>query len=137
MHRAGIFFILAAAFLVGAFAFDLIFVQPKRHLRQIERLDDVREDRLGPEQDPSLYDPTTTDVTDERFMLNAEELDLADREADYVYEVKDGDSIDEIARKYLGRHELKSVIYRENPGLPRGVRLEPGTRITIPLRYRR
>ncbi|MCB9831065.1 MAG: LysM peptidoglycan-binding domain-containing protein [Planctomycetes bacterium] len=137
MRKSGIIFVVAGLFLLGAFAYDMAFVRPERHLRQIEQLDDVREDRVGPSFDPALYHPESSDVTDTRFMLDNEELDLAERGEDYQYEIRDGDTIDELARKYLGRHELKSLLFRENPQLVPGRRLEAGTRITIPFRFRR
>ena len=39
-------------------------------------------------------------------------------------EIFPGDTIDELARKYLGRHELKSLLFEENPDLLRAKLLE-------------
>lgn len=75
------------------------------------------------------------DKTDEE-LLTMEELRLADEGADYTYEVRHGDSIDSIAAKYLGHHDLKQRIYQFNPGL-KARDIQPGAKIVIPFRFRR
>ena len=64
-------------------------------------------------------------------------MKLVYRNADYEYTIKPGDDIDALARKYLGDHGLKDLLYDFNRQLIRGQKLRPGEKITIPFRYRR
>ncbi len=138
MGKTGCALIGFAIFLVLGFALDQAFYRENREAHLKENLNPIQLDEMDPSiTDPELYAPSIgDDVSSDRFDLNAEELRLADKGADYEYIVQDGDTIDLLARKYLGRHDLKKLLYEENPELPRGLRLAPGTRIKIPFRYR-
>ncbi|MCA9321330.1 MAG: LysM peptidoglycan-binding domain-containing protein [Planctomycetes bacterium] len=140
MAKAGLGFILVAILIVIVVILDSMSGRSARHGVQFERWQDENIDRQIPEEVEVLpreeRDLLNFHISDEDI-LNAEERRLRDRREDYIYEVKPGESIDDIARKYLGHHDRKDDIYNKNPELFRGVGLRPGTRIVIPFSARR
>ncbi len=127
-----------AVFLVVAFVADQFFFRDRRSQVPYEDAVPLREEDVSPAQrDPELYAPSAADdITSTRFNLTLEELKLARQGVDYEYTIHDGDTIDELARRYLGSHNLKIRLLEENPHLPRTGPLPAGTKIVIPFRYR-
>ncbi|MFT7617258.1 MAG: hypothetical protein ACI97A_000892 [Planctomycetota bacterium] len=140
MAKTGCALIAFAIFLLVAFVSDQFYFRENREgqlrdgFREIESDIEEVDPRLA---DPELYAPSAfDDISSTRFMLNVDEMKLAVAQEDYIYVVKEGDSIDALAKKYLGRHELKDILYTENPDIQRGLGIPPGTKITIPFRHR-
>ena len=140
MNRVGIGFIVAACAVLVLFVVDALVSREGRFQDRVDaatfqRIEKVDMDEVRPPVPPDpTWDLTTLSRDD---VLTSREADLAARERDYTYTIRDGDTIDDLARKYLGDHALKSVLYDYNPSLVRGDRLIPGRKIVIPFRYRR
>ena len=140
MQKAGFAFLAAAFVVLVVFVGDILTSGEARHEYDAER-NNVRDvERFAPDKDdPGLRpkeNPLDFDIKDEEIFTSFES-DLLHQGADYTYTVREGDVIDDLARKYLGDNTLKSILYDRNPHLVRGLRLEPGTRILIPFSERR
>ena len=139
MQKAGLILVVSSVLLIASFVVDQLTMGTRRSQWQNEKLDDRELQEVRPaDLDPLLFEPTIADdVTNDRFFLSSEELRLADAKEDYEYSTTEGDTIDILARKYLGSHEFKDMLYRENEHLRRGQKIPVGTKLTIPFRFRR
>ena len=142
MQKAGFFFVATGIFLALFFIVDLWVARDHRTGQKLDSqlMDDhqdgaeIDEDDLLPEpMDPVLESILTPD---DRPLTEAE-LRLIYSNADYEYTVQDGDTVDTLAKKYLGDYGLRNVIYEFNHRIGRETVLRRGEKITIPLRFRR
>jgi len=141
MQNAGFAFLAAAFVLVVVFVGDVIISGDARHAYESDRTNTLDIERISPttEDENTVHpidDPLNFNIED-KDVLSTGERELMFREADYTYTIKDGDVIDDLARKYLGTNTLKSVLYDRNPHLSKGLKLEPGVQIVIPFSERR
>ncbi len=141
MGKIGCALIGFAVFFLFAFVADQVFFRDRQDAHNIENFeseDYPEEEEEDPRlSDPELYAPSIADdISSERFMLSIEETKLAETGKDYEYVIKEGDTIDELARKYLGSHNLKSILFQTNSELTPGAQLPVGTKIIIPFRER-
>lgn len=91
---------------------------------------------LAPD-DPALPDLDELMDEIERQELTLEEKKAADLGRDLTYVTRLGDTVRDLAAKYLGEAGLARVIYERNPRLSQVTDPPPGTRIVIPLSERR
>ena len=139
----GLLFIAAALLLVVFFIGDMFFGANNRQESSwsVYSSDPADPDTAyQPLPDLRPERPRLADLVAEQFereqALTSDELKAAHGRQDYIYTVQNGDVIDNLAERYLGKSSLKQRVFEANPILRPGAQLIPGTKLTIPFRYR-
>ncbi len=139
MQKLGIGFIVAAVLVIGGFAVDLMTSSRSRAEGEIEQRRHNNFRRVLPDED-TAPDPDITKLldidVDDKDLLTPEERQAQTDGIDYVYEVKPGDTLDDLARKFLGDASKKPLLFRANPDLVPGGFLSSGTKLVIPFSER-
>ncbi len=139
MQKLGLGFIVAAILVIAGFAVDLMTSSRSRTEGEIEqrRHNNIR--RELPEDDNAV-DPDIAKLldinVDDKDLLTPEERRAQNDGVDYVYEVKPGDTLDDLARKFFGDSSKKPLLFRANPDLVPGGFLSSGTKLVIPFSER-
>jgi nucleoid-associated protein YgaU len=84
---------------------------------------------LPPDEKSGLDDPWQG--------MSRAEIEMALVGQDYSYSARSGDTVEGLARKYLGDERLKEAILEANPHLREDEKVATGDVIVIPLRERR
>lgn len=143
MKNPGTAFILAGIAVIGFFILDAVFTsgvsERERHnARQREELYEQQVDEL-PEADPyaKLREEIFGDGGSADERLTRAEMKYVYESRDMRYTVKPGESLSQIAKKYLGDARMVNELKERNPSLRHGVAPPPGSRIVIPMGLRR
>jgi len=133
MKLAGILFIGGSLATIALFAAHFLLQRPT-----------AQGDEFSPPFTGTLPAPPPPSPTREIGKPPPPDETLSDEEweyfyagRDYEYEIKDGDDLAKLARKYLGDAGLTRAIIAANPRLRYRRDLRPGDTIVIPMRRRR
>ncbi|MEZ6194770.1 MAG: hypothetical protein R3F20_03430 [Planctomycetota bacterium] len=126
-----LFFVVDAAFRNRGTDLDKIPGAPSSNPEPDKTLDPRGREWL--EEGPRFED--VFDVEGRRT-LDDEELRMRDLGRDIRYRAREGDTLEDLARKYFGEGDFAPLLRDSNPDLAPGRPIPPGTEIVIPFSRR-